>query len=236
MGEVLAVIAKHLRRTLGFLGLPLVLLGCSVGQDVTSPGLVLQELLIAQGKAALNRNGNPSVAVMNLSRAQLNSLGETVLRAQIPNYGLAAVLFISQDRAPYSIWRTPDNVTLQFRSGLIIGSKGVGADLVAVDDPHMIAVLEGREGPGPGKRVNSAFDGTNATVKTEFTCQITDLGPENVTVAELSYPTRHLRQTCTSPNENFVNDYWVQGRTVWKSRQWFNDQIGYVTVERISPQ
>lgn len=230
------MIPKVLRRTLGLIALPLALLGCSVGEDVTSPGLALQELLIAQGKAALDKNGNPSARIMSLNRAQVNGMGETVLRAQIPNFGLASLLFISQDRAPYSIWRTPDNVTLQFRSGLLIGSKGVGADLVAVDDPRMIAVLEGREGPGPGKRVNRAFDGTNATVATEFTCQIADLGPESVAVVGLSYPTRHLRQTCTSPNENFVNDYWVQGRTVWKSRQWFNEQVGYMTIERLSPQ
>ncbi len=235
MGEVLAVMARMLRRTLGLAALPLALMGCSVGQNVTSPGLGLQEILIAQGMAALDRNGNPSGQIMALSRDQVNGLGETVLRAQIPNFGLASLVYLSQDRGPYSIWRTTDDVTLQVRAGMIIGSKGVGADLVSVDDPRMIAVLEGRERPGPGKRVNRAFDGTNATVAIEFACVIADLGAESVTVVGLSYPTRHLRQTCTSPNENFVNDYWQQGRTVWKSRQWFNEQVGYMTIERLSP-
>lgn len=236
MGEVLAVMGRMLRRALGLAVLPLVLLGCSAGQNVTSPGLALQEILIAQGKAKLDRNGNPSDRIMALTRADVNGMGETVLRAQIPNFGLASVLYLSQDRAPYSIWRTPDKVTLQFRAGMIIGSKGVGADLVAVDDPRMIAVLEGREGPGPAKRVNRAFNGLNETVATEFSCVIEDMGATSVTVVGLSYPVRHLRQTCTSPNENFVNDYWQQGRTVWKSRQWFNEQVGYMTVERMTPQ
>lgn len=236
MGEVLAVMGRMLRRALGLAVLPLVLLGCSAGKNVTSPGLALQEILIAQGQARLDRNGNPSERIMALTRADVNGMGETVLRAQIPNFGLASVLYLSQDRAPYSIWRTPDKVTLQFRAGMIIGSKGVGADLVSVDDPRMIAVLEGREGPGSSTRVNRAFNGLNETVATEFTCVIEDMGATSVTVVGLSYPVRHLRQTCTSPNENFVNDYWQQGRTVWKSRQWFNEQVGYMTVERMTPQ
>jgi hypothetical protein len=236
MGEVLAVMGRMLRRALGLAVLPLALLGCSVGQNVTSPGLAIQEILIAQSMAKLGRNGDPSARVMALTQADVNGIGQTVLRAQIPNYGLAAVLFLSQDRAPYSIWLTPDNVSLQMRAGMIIGSRGVGADLVSVDDPRMIAVLEGREGPGPSKRVNRAFNGLNQTVATEFSCVIEDMGSASVTIVGRSYPTRHLRQTCTSPNENFVNDYWQQGRTVWKSRQWFNNQIGYMTVERLTPQ
>lgn len=227
---------RMLRRALGLAVLPLALLGCSAGQNVTSPGLALQEILIAQGRASLGRNGDPYAQVMALTRAELDTLGQTVLRAQIPDMRLAAVLLLSQDRAPYSIWRTPDNVTLQLRSGMIIGSRGVGADLVSVEDPHMIAVLEGRAGPGTARRVNRAFNGLNETVATEFSCVIEDRGATSVTVASLSYPVRHLRQICTSPNENFVNEYWQQGRTVWKSRQWFNSRLGYMTVERITPQ
>lgn len=222
-------------RILGLAVLPLALAACSVGQDVTSPGLALQEVLIAQGKARLKSGGAPSNTAMAVTRADINRMGETVLRAQIPNFGNAALLYLAQDRAPYSIWLSPDKVSVQFRAGMVIGSKGVGADLVSVEDPRMIAVLEGREGPGASTRVNRAFNGVNGTDALAFTCTIADLGPETVTVVGRSYPTRHLRQSCTSPNENFVNDYWQQGRTVWKSRQWFNPQVGYITFERLSP-
>lgn len=235
MGKVLAVMTRMLTRAFGLLALSLTLAACSVGNDVSSPGLALQEILIAQGKARLNRGPSPSEAVMALNRADIQRMDETVIRAQIPNFAIAALLFEAQDRDPYTIWLSPDRVSVRFRAGLVMATKGIGADLVSVEDPRMVAVLEGREGPGASTRVNSAFNGVNGIDTTRFTCEIADLGSETVSIVGRGYPVRHLRQSCTSPNENFVNDYWQQGRIVWKSRQWFNDQVGYVIFERLTP-
>lgn len=234
MGEVLAVMSRLLSRALAVLSLPIALTACSVGNDTESFGVALQEIIIEEARTRTVRQSE-AASPAALTRAQIAAFEEPMLRAEVPSYRINSLLYLAEERPPLQIWLSGDNASLAFRSGMVIRSQNVGIDLYSVEAPRMIAVLEGREGPGPARRVHRALNGANEVVAIEFTCTISDLGSTKVTIVGLSYPTRHLREACSSPTENFVNDYWQQGRTMWKSRQWFGEQIGYVTLERLAP-
>lgn len=211
----------------------LLLTGCSVGNNVATPGLALTEAIegVARARAAARQAG-PNTAI-TVTRADLEGISDPLIRVSIENRKIVSFLYVKQDRPPYRIWFSPDNSSVIMRGGLATGSRGIGADLYSVDAPQMAAVLEGRGKPGPARRINRAFNGVSVVVDQEFDCVIADKGAQTITILQVNHPVRYITETCTGALESFENEYWLGGGTVWLSRQWFGKDLGYIRFERL---
>ncbi|MFC4669487.1 YjbF family lipoprotein [Seohaeicola nanhaiensis] len=223
-----------------------LLAGCSSGTD-TAP---LFPQMFSAGKAAIAARAarRAEVAKPPLTRAVLNTVEGAYIEARIERQDITGYLSLAlqrSDAAPGRIeqWRTQDNVSLTFRNGVLIATRGLGGDLVSAE----VQVAGDRPGPATGgERGMHLRSGDLQVIRLGLACDLEDLGPETVTIVELSFATRHLRESCTTEGVTIggqavgagrvVNDYWIDSRhrLMRKSRQWAGPEIGYVSLRRLT--
>lgn len=225
------MIMRHGVKLLALCGL--LLAGCSAGNNAASPGRFLQNLATSQVSARLGGKESGAPQASAITRADIAGITDPLMRLSLPKRDLGALMFLKQTRAPYQLWFTIDNVGVTTRSGMVSTARGLGYELFGVIDPVMINLLEGKGGPGAGKRVHRVMNGANEVIDIPFDCTVQDLGAETKVVLQMAHATRHLQQSCTGVGESFVNDYWQGGGIVWASRQWMGPDVGYADLERL---
>ena len=130
-----------------------------------------------------------------------------------------------------AVWRASDNAQLFIRNGVLVGTRGVGNDIISSDaTPTVLAVAGARA--GRGERRYFVSDGGYGQTEVVLSCDIANLGAEPVQIVNLAFQTVHLRETCVggaADRVRIVNDYWVQpgSGTVRKSRQWAGPLAGH---------
>lgn len=129
------------------------------------------------------------------------------------------------------IWKASDNAQIFLRNGVVVGTRGVGGDIIAADASVTIRSLQKR-GNGSGIRTYVISDGDVTTTDYTFRCTQRNLGGEKISIVNLMVTTDHIREDCVSTQvrqASIQNDYWVQSGTgiVRKSRQWMGPRTGY---------
>lgn len=129
------------------------------------------------------------------------------------------------------IWKSSDNAQIFLRNGVVVGSRGIGGDIIAADANVTVRSLQKRANSG-GIRTYVISDGDVTTTDYQFRCTIRNLGGEKISIVNQIITTDHLREDCVSTQSgqaSVQNDYWVQSGTglVRKSRQWLGPRTGY---------
>lgn len=204
----------------------LALTGCGSAETGRLQALdLLRGYLRGEGPAASTADQ------ATVSRAELEGFPQALIRASLENRDVSALLVPVQAGVTGDItWRTQDDITLTFRHGLLVATRGLGGDLMSAAVPRLT------QAPGQVERRHSYLieDGRRET--RTYTCTFTSPAPTNVTVLERTYPALRLEETCANAHgqQIFTNNYWVSsGGIVRKSRQWISDRAGYVTIERL---
>ena len=129
------------------------------------------------------------------------------------------------------VWNSSDNAQIFLRNGVLIGTRGVGGDIISSNAAATVsAVTQARS--GAGSRTYRVSNGDNTDQLVNFRCEIQNLGAEGITVVNQTFATTHLRETCSggpAGTLSVVNNYWVQSGNglVKKSRQWAGPVVGY---------
>lgn len=178
-----------------------------------------------------------------LTRALLDTLEEPHLEVTLERNDQRAFLTQSaarRDDAPgqIDVWRTADNITLAFRAGILISTRGLGGDLIS----SAVQAGDSRAGPvGSGARAYHLRTRDAKARRLSVICELSDLGPVTLEIVGHNHATRHLRETCISPPETgaegrIVNDYWIDSRQpiLWQSRQWAGPYIGYLRTRQLT--
>ena len=112
-----------------------------------------------------------------------------------------------------------DGAQMELRDGILIATRGFGTDLMSSAQPSLGELTRG----AAHKRTDFYLDGTDTMLRRDFDCTVAagdgGKGPAG---------TRHIRQTCTSPDGFIVNDYWLRGGRIAQSSQWVSAYAGYV--------
>lgn len=221
--------------------LALFLAACSGGEVV--PTLELE--VIEAGRQAIAAKTGPKVPPTVVTRALLDTLDVPILEVTRERHDLRAYLDVSarrRDRHPgaITVWRTQDNVTLALRNGVLIGTQGLGADILSAT-VQVAGTTPGPSGGGDKTLVIRALD--NKAVPLTLACDVIDLGGETLDIIGHRHATRHLRETCkggvvaghSGRAGTVVNEYWVDSRrgVIWQSRQWAGPDIGYLRLRRL---
>lgn len=216
-------------------GLALVLAGCS-GGTATRP-LWPQLLDATREIIATKRAGR--VERPPLTRAALDQLDGAFLEVVVERRDVLAYLFFSAERrdaSPGHIiqWRTEDNVSVTFRNGVLIGTRGLGGGVISAQ----VNVREGKSGPSSGgERALFIRTGDVEERRLALACDLVDLGPANLEIVERFHSVRHLQERCKAAQGGVVtNDYWVDSHRniMWQSRQWAGPHIGYIRTRRLT--
>lgn len=204
-----------MKRAFAFAALAL-LIGCGDAPETS---------LAILGKAATSQlRAKPAVRstpenVRSAIRAAGDKVPSPVLMAQIVNRQTAAPLLPIAVNSDVSTWSTPDGVTLNFRKGLLSGSRGLGFDLMSADTAPSRRALANRG--GRVVRTHRYLDGEDQIFARSFMCQIVVVGTK-------------ATEMCRADGLEFENTYQLtsDGR-IKSSRQWISPQLGYIQIEQI---
>ncbi len=129
------------------------------------------------------------------------------------------------------IWKSSDNALVFLRNGVIVGTRGVGGDIISADAALTVRALQNRRSVS-GLREYIVSDGDVTTTRMQFRCTIDAVGSERITVVNQVFGAIRMRETCiggVTGDMRVNNEYWVQEGSglVRKSRQWVGPASGY---------
>lgn len=233
---------KAARRFVGTALFAGILAGCTISSETTSSsGGAVQELFTVGKSAVANRRaGRPEKTAV--TPEILSQITVPVIQINPEKYGGSDFLRRAVSRndsglGTVEVWNSSDNAQIFLRSGVIVGSRGIGGDIIAADANVTIRAL--RSGARTsGVRRYTISDGDVTTTDYVFQCVIENAGEEGVRIVNQVFRTRHMRETCVGGplgDARLNNEYWVEPGSglVRKSRQWIGPSTGYFEIIKI---
>jgi len=161
-------------------------------------------------------------------------VGPERLRVSIPSTEARATLGPVARRGDVTVWQTLDGITLSFRGGSLIATRGLGDDLMSADVAGRLEMLR-RAGTadqsGYYPHIRSYLDGEDRTVFRGYQCRQV---PPTQTGAGRDGALRRIEELCVSPTDRFTNLYWLTADgTMVRSRQWISPTIQYMETSRV---
>lgn len=93
-----------------------------------------------------------------LTRAMLNRQGQPTLLAELPKLSVSATMALFGRNGDVQTWKSADGVSLSFLDGVLVSSRGLGADVMSADVSGTRAMLAG-DGSARHIRLHSYLDG-----------------------------------------------------------------------------
>lgn len=195
-----------------------LLAGC--GSDATGPREPSVGGAMVEGLLSLTRPKTAPLSAAALrpqiTPALLAQLQGAVILTEIN--GAGAVMVEDGRNKDMVSYVDSGRIGLSLVDGIVVGTRGLGDDLMTADISEIRAVL--RSG-GSAKRVHRRMTALNRIAVTGFECELVRDGS---TVTE----------TCYGPSAKFENTYVLDGADdIAASRQWLGSTSGYVTITRI---
>jgi hypothetical protein len=151
---------------------------------------------------------------------------DPVMRVQIPSRGASAVLSRVAVNKDVETWLAADNISLSFRQGVLVASRGLGFDLMGADAQNSLNAIAGQSAE-VYRRQMRYLTGDNHSTYLTAGCSMVFAGPETVNGRQL----QRLEERCQARQSRFTNLFWLDGSgQIVQSRQWVSPQIGYLTA------
>lgn len=130
-------------------------------------------------------------------------------------------------------WISPDNVALYLEQGFVVGTRGLGLDMMSADVSQSATLVLARR-TGQTQRFMSFLDGNDQVTVRSYICDIESRGARQIDLGSGLIPTELLQERCTNPDQTFQNLYWIEIRTgqIAQSRQWAGDFSGPLAIRR----
>lgn len=180
-------------------------------------------------KAAAGKEDGGKAVSPKTRRAQLQKAGQPIMRVSSQTLGQAGLMRVRDTKGPVLTWAV-EGATFSQRNGVVIQTRGLGADLMSAQAPSGDQLL----GAGSAyQRVYYFLGGDDQGTRRTYDCTTTVVGRETIEIMARSHVTTHVRETCSRSLSKLTNDYWFEGSMIRKSRQWVSAGVGYVEFERI---
>lgn len=206
--------------------LALALSACGTDTDETAGSRAW--LAFAQQSLGSDAPAQPQAG---LTRAALARVVTPVDLVTLERAGVSGLIARIGTNGGVETWSSADDRTVSFRNGLLVATRGLGADLMSADVPPLSRIAAGQGSHG---RTHVTLSGDEQPIRATYSCVLTTIGPETVVIVERSMTLRHVQETCAGRGESFVNDYWFDGRGIlWQSRQWAGRDLGHLRIQRL---
>ncbi|MFN7224189.1 MAG: YjbF family lipoprotein [Paracoccaceae bacterium] len=210
----------------GLVGL-VVLSACGNDVDKSSNTEVIRAL---SASTAAKIKG-ASAPIERMTRARLAEVVTPVMLLSVDASGKQALIAEIQSNGGVETWSTVDDITISLRKGVIVATRGFGADLMAASAP----VVSRAVGNGQShSRVHTVLDGEDKPVRTHFTCTFQINGQQVIDIVEIKYNLTQVTEDCVADTVRFRNLYWMtDDQHLRKSRQWISPEVGFLTIEDV---
>jgi Group 4 capsule polysaccharide lipoprotein gfcB, YjbF len=162
-------------------------------------------------------------------RAKLTEAGKPILRVSSAALGLSSQTTIADAKGDVITWKTSDGATFSQRGGVLIQTRGLGADLMSADTPSVAQLRSGAS----YQRIYYFLGPDDQGTRRTYDCATAVVGQESIEIMARSHATTHVTEVCERSMSKLTNDYWIEGGSIRKSRQWVSSGIGYVEFERV---
>jgi hypothetical protein len=163
-----------------------------------------------------------------ITRAGIGTFSDPLLYAALPSREVESLLGLAQRNGRAETWMTRDNIALILRDGVLIGSRGLGEDLMSAE------VVDVRSARGPASRTHFHIGDDGATQQIVFRCAIAEAGTERIDLLGEVRMAQRIDERCDGPDGAIHNTYWTDpGGPIRKSTQWVSGSVGYITLQRL---
>ena len=169
----------------------------------------------------------------HLTRQAIDKAGMPILFVGIENRNAYATLSPFGENRGVVTWVSSDGITLNYRGGLLVATRGLGQDLMAADTREALVAI--RSGAGKSVRIYDYLDGEDQPVRRSFVCKVDSPGRETIEIFGIKLTLRKVIEECNNPEYRIENTYWISGQhRIWQSNQWVGPDVGYVFSQQLS--
>lgn len=160
----------------------------------------------------------------------LYDAGAPRLRVAFPKTDRVGLMVLEASRNGIETWVSAEGATLILERGMLKGTRGFGAGLLASDVSQSLeAVLSGRQ--GYVDRFHTFLTGEDRATTLNYKCEIENRGADTVQASGRAFQARLVAEKCSNSRQSFENLYWVSGsRGIVQSTQWAGDFLGFVNL------
>lgn len=152
---------------------------------------------------------------------------------RLPDLARETTLLQSEERGGIAFWRSLDNVQIMTRQGVVIASRGLGDDLMALSAEGLIRNL-GKGVGGSHTRTEHRLSGEGRDEASVFSCTLSAGPQEWVQVGQNRMTkARVLTEACQGPKGNRINRYWRAAGAAVQSDIDMGPKIGRMTLTRV---
>ena len=181
-------------------------------------------------RVAARRAGGEAKSPAPPSRSDVDKYGIPILRALIPTRGADALVTITDQKGPVVTWSTTDGTTFSLQNGVLIQTRGLGPDLMSASVPSVGQLM--RDG-GTHQRTYYFLGQDDRSTRRTYDCTVSVKGRESITIFQRAHSVTRVTEDCQRPQGKLTNEYWIEGSTIRKSRQWSSGLTGYIDFERV---
>lgn len=204
----------------------LVLAGCG-NQTEISPVLGA----MAGAAKALTKGKAAAAPAAEVTRADLAKLGVPVIKGEMKSGNATFYLVPIAVKGNVQTWSTSDDLTVTFRDGVMVETRGFGPDIMQSTGPSLAQL---RAGSGSHKRSYTYLDGGDQLVRYSYECSVHFAGAASITVVAQQHTTTRVVENCTGKQGDFTNEYWFENDgKLRKSKELLVPQWGHLELARV---
>lgn len=144
---------------------------------------------------------------------------QQLMSVKIPARDAEALLILVAVNEGVETWQTGDDVSVSMRNGVIVGTRGLGFDVMGSDVSQTLAALAGRQA-GPYAVTRSYLTPDNKVERVTATCTMAPPDAQGLRV-----------ESCQSPQGDYLSTYRLDGSgRVTASSQWVGPQVQDLNV------
>jgi hypothetical protein len=210
-----------------------VLAGCGSEKREGTPLIATVGVMAMSSVAEMRarRSGSTATAAAAPTRADIEKAGVPVLRVAIASRGFDSFLTVLDSREGVVTWKTRDGTTFALRDGVLIQTRGLGPDLMSSNVPTVGQLLQNG---GTHQRQYFFLGPNDQPTRRTYDCTVTIVGTEEIEIFQRTHKVTHAKEDCSrSQSGKISNDFWIEGQTVRKSRQWASALAGFIEFERV---
>lgn len=177
----------------------------------------------------------PDAAQIAESRRVLEEAGTPLYIIQNKSLGFLAYFGKWGQNGDVETWSTQDYTAVSLRDGVVVATRGFGADIMSADLPPLSVI---RTGTGATRRVYDYNDAADQMLRYAFTCTLSAQSGVALTLIGKTYRTRLVQETCVPADgkaaAGFVNSYWFdEAAKLRQSSQLLAPGIENLLLQRI---
>jgi hypothetical protein len=145
-----------------------------------------------------------------------------------------AVSSIYGSNGTHVTWVSPDRKTMTLDRGMLVATRGLGSDLMSVQDDGA-AVLISQRKAGHVTKTHRYLNREDQISRLDLECEIEPGGFDRVDSGAISVQTQMVTESCSAASGfNVKNSYWIDdaGRMV-QSVQWVGEIVGKLVFRRL---